>query len=1082
MAVVGDAYVYVRAITTNVLPDIQKGLSGINNIGQIAGRDLGNSINRGFKAGNFEQGFDSLSDRLEASRLEFRRLNNAARFLGPTFAGVGGAIGALVGGLVVLVAAAGSAARSLVVLPAALFSLVQALGTTRFLLGGVGAAVQALAQRQQAGAASTRAEEAALRRVIDARLALKRLIEEEAPEALEAARERAAEAARAAADSLLSAERTQRSYNESQRDSLGAIEDLNEARDAAREKLQQLRFELEGAAISEARARLEFEKARDSLQAVQDLPPNSRARQEAELAFAQAELNLRKAIDGNSDLKREEDRASRAGVEGSEDVLAAKERLAAAQEREADLAIDTARAFERAARAQTEAAQAAADAAAGGSVERDLNRRIAEARQALRDAEDDAAEARRGANSALADAYADLNDAGITLAETIERLRLKFKALRLQISTPILTLFNEALLILEANFMEFAPILEETGRIVGQLALDFAEAFLQGEGLGRLKSVLTTNNVLLENLGEAGLNLAQAFLVILDAAEPLITAFGEWAASRSADFLKELTKDGNTLGETLANAERNFKNFATLIGNIFSGFGIIGSVINEEGGAADTLLGGLISRSEGWLAGLTADAESGELNTFFQNISTNALALFDVIAELGDVLLELGAQEGLKPFLDSIRNAIDIFGQIGVELLKPDGAAAGLGTFVENFALLIQNVTESGAIETFFQTLNDIIEEVNGFLQNDTVQAFLERLGPVVAQFAAFGLAFRAVRFVVEAVLGTVLLILSPVLVLAGYLMRLNGETGFKGFVTNLGKAFGIVSRVLGIVGLIVSIIALAYQNSEQFREAVAGAVAGIINVFTNAFNDIREIFEGGNGFGPRTLEVFSQLGDAVRGIFKFIGDLIGTFISVATLAIGIVVGAISGAVQAIGPFIEAIIAGFQGIGDVFRGIVLLLKGDWGGAMEFFKSGIKNFADFFKNIWEGLVRIFKGIVNGFIDAWNGLATKIKFRFPQFLGGGEFSLRPIPRLAEGGVVMPSSRGTLALIGEAGRPERVEPLDPQGLSKRDRAIIDQLSGGGIGGATINVYPSPGMDERELAEMVSRKLAYQMRKGSV
>ena len=71
--------------------------------------------------------------------------------------------------------------------------------------------------------------------------------------------------------------------------------------------------------------------------------------------------------------------------------------------------------------------------------------------------------------------------------------------------------------------------------------------------------------------------------------------------------------------------------------------------------------------------------------------------------------------------------------------------------------------------------------------------------------------------------------------------------------------------------------------------------------------------------------------------------------------------------------------------------------------------------------------------------------------------------------------------LATIGEAGRPERVEPLDPDGLSKRDRAMIAMLSGGGAGGINITVNPSPGMDERELASLVSRQLAFQLRKGA-
>ena len=51
---------------------------------------------------------------------------------------------------------------------------------------------------------------------------------------------------------------------------------------------------------------LELEKARETLARVSDLPPNSRARKEAELAFAQADLNYRRAIDNNNKLKKQE--------------------------------------------------------------------------------------------------------------------------------------------------------------------------------------------------------------------------------------------------------------------------------------------------------------------------------------------------------------------------------------------------------------------------------------------------------------------------------------------------------------------------------------------------------------------------------------------------------------------------------------------------------------------------------------------------------------------------------------------------------------------------------------------------------
>ncbi len=70
-----------------------------------------------------------------------------------------------------------------------------------------------------------------------------------------------------------------------------AEKELSKAREQAIEDLQQIGFESEDAAIAEQRAALELEKAREALARVSDLPPNSRARKEAELAFAQADLN-----------------------------------------------------------------------------------------------------------------------------------------------------------------------------------------------------------------------------------------------------------------------------------------------------------------------------------------------------------------------------------------------------------------------------------------------------------------------------------------------------------------------------------------------------------------------------------------------------------------------------------------------------------------------------------------------------------------------------------------------------------------------------------------------------------------------
>jgi hypothetical protein len=169
-------------------------------------------------------------------------------------------------------------------------------------------------------------------------------------------------------------------------------------------------------------------------------------------------------------------------------------------------------------------------------------------------------------------------------------------------------------------------------------------------------------------------------------------------------------------------------------------------------------------------------------------------------------------------------------------------------------------------------------------------------------------------------------------------------------------------------------------------------------------------------------------------------------------------------------------------------------------------NGIKNYFNdtlipFFKDLpakigaaaaglWDWLKNSFKTALNFIIDKWNDF--RLDLRFPDTLFGVSLGVLAgkgitietpnIPRLAAGGIVPASRGGMMAVIGEGGRSERVEPLDKDGLSTRDKAMIRLLSGGAGGGSTINVYPSAGMNERELAELVSRRLAFELRRGAV
>jgi hypothetical protein len=137
----------------------------------------------------------------------------------------------------------------------------------------------------------------------------------------------------------------------------------------------------------------------------------------------------------------------------------------------------------------------------------------------------------------------------------------------------------------------------------------------------------------------------------------------------------------------------------------------------------------------------------------------------------------------------------------------------------------------------------------------------------------------------------------------------------------------------------------------------------------------------------------------------------------------------------------------------------------------------------FGGVRDTIVGAFRNAINFIIRGWNNLdftIPKVKVAGISF-GGFTIGLPDIPELAEGGIINPTPGGTLARIGEAGKAERVEPLDPDGLSKRDKAIIAMLSGSTGGGITLNVYPSPGMNEVELAALVNRQLAFQLRRGA-
>lgn len=231
MAVVGEAHIIVRAITTSVKDDIKKGFNGVDDTIKQTGE-------RAKKV--FAEDFAKST---AGARVAFSRLVRSGYILQGAIGTLAGTVGSLVGGLGALIGAAGGAAGSVGAFAGVVAALPAGLATFKLALGGVG---QAVSQAVQA--------------------------------------------------------------NKNYADSV----------EKARNELRELQFDAEAAALGVRRAGLSLEQARENLLAAQQLPPNSRARREAELAYEEADLAYRRAQEQAEEAEKAKKRAAKAGGGGTD--------------------------------------------------------------------------------------------------------------------------------------------------------------------------------------------------------------------------------------------------------------------------------------------------------------------------------------------------------------------------------------------------------------------------------------------------------------------------------------------------------------------------------------------------------------------------------------------------------------------------------------------------------------------------------------------------------------------------------------------------------------------------------------------
>lgn len=931
MAVVGSATIIVRAVTTGVRNDIRRGFAGVDNEGRRAGQRVGRMFQQGFLR-EAERAYD-----------KFRALSAVGFIVGPAIAGVAAALSSVVSGLFAFGSQMAAAVPAALALAGALSALLQAALAVKFAMAGVGGAISAGLNAGGGGGGGGMDMSAFYDRIEDARRNLALTIER-AAEAEERAQRAVTEAYEDYQDAIINTTRAVDAYKRAQKE--------------AAEQTQQLNFDVEDAALAQERASMALEEARRRLAAVADLPVDSAARKEAELAFREADLNYRRAADTNNDLKQEQEEAVAAGSAGAEELVDASRDVLEAKEAEAD-------AFERYQQAIIEAER----------TRRDAQRDILEAEEALLDALEALEKAGAGGGGgvdAFAAAMAKLSPEAQDFVRYILSIQDEIKNLRAAAGREMFPKFISSLKMIVKDVF---PVLEQgllkTGSAVGDFALSLSRALTKTSNLKALERIMGTNAGVIRNFGAAAGDLLTIIIQLLDAARPLTLEFSGWIRSVAAGWkdLVQTNKQTGQLGDTLEYAGEVAKQLGDVFGNVVTAFGNLGKAAAGPGSGGEMLLNTFQDATQRFEDFTEAIGADGTAEAFFMNAAENLKSISTTIVKIVKGFIELGDNGGVKQFFDSINESGGAIDSLFSALEKMIGGNVGalMGDVANNVAKIIDGFTESGSIEIFFSILKEISGLFAALFSNETFQKILVVAAAIHAVSAALFVVMLPLKFLAKAWIGlfakmggAIGFILNPVKSLTAI-----GAAGgpFAGIATAIaGIGTGPILAIVAAIAALVAIIVLAYQNSEKFRDAVANLVDEVGGAFVSAFEIVKSAISGAIDSINEALEVFGGTGN----VLKSIGDALGGYVSVLSAQISgiikfiatVVGGAIKLVASAIGGIISFVRGFIDGLSEALSGI----QGSVGDAASFF-DGLRTAAEV---LWTVLSRVVEGIV-GFVS-------------------------------------------------------------------------------------------------------------------
>jgi len=1006
---VGSANIILRVSSANVEGDIRRSLAGVSRIGASEGKSLGDQFTKAFKsslAGGgdpftaLKAGFSAAAEKGREARIEFENLIRRSITLGTAFGGIVGGISSAIGGLGALIGAAGGAGASLLSLGSILASLGTGMGVIKLAFSGISKALTTLNKNRAGGSSAAKAEAAAQKAlaaanqaVLDSEKALAKVIQDNREQLVQA--------------------------NNDVRDAQLA---LNQAYKDGQEEIKQAGFDAEDAALAEKKAALNLQQARINLAKAQDLPPNSAARQEAELAFQEADLAYRKAKDSAQQTQAVQTQLNKTGVAGTKAVTAATDALAKAEANRAKVVRD--------------AAQAQADA----------ENNVAKAQQAAKDA---AVKADSGGGGGV-DPFAKLTEAQVAFVKFIQSIKPQFNQLKEIAANSFLPPLQAAITtLMTAAFPVVAKGIGEVGTALGTVVTQLADAITTSANLQKLGTFFAGVGPVLIQIGQ-GLGTAfSIFLTLLNAVQPVAIRFLTFVNGELVkldNYLTTVSKNGE-LAAFFKRSGDIAAEFGKIFGNIFAGFGAIIRANFAPGSGGDIMIQFLLKATQGFKDLDSTASKKAGLDQFFKDTAINATKVLGAIGTLIKSLATLGEDKNIGKTFDVLKQGAPFLADI---LKKSIDAGPSFAALVVSVIKFLDAFANTGQATAFFDTLKVGFDALGAFFNNPVIQKIEDALAPLQGTFEAIGLGVIVAGKAFAIFVGYVDLASRSVKAFSTVQKAFNDIGGkAKTVLKGIGDGFNFLVKnpILILILALAAAFILLYNTNKNFKKQIDEIVNGVLKQLMAAVQPLLPVFSqlGGilgevsgvlsgalgkalNALAPILILIVKTLADiltpvikVVATIFKDLAPIISKVFEVIKPLIPIVLELVMKALTPLLPLLNSLLPLFKVLGDVLEivatllgavisTIVDVLTGNfsdigkvWGDAFsslqkpvedlvtnvttiltnvgDFITTLFTNIGDFFTTVWNGYMDIVRGVAQGIYDFVTTIFTNV-FNFFQ----------------------------------------------------------------------------------------------------